>query len=76
MSAQFDGDSSSVTESRRGSADSEANQNGDVLRDAIIKSNGHNKDEGQDSLDDGVALPFGEGDAKFTLRTKGLRERR
>ncbi|KAK2676584.1 hypothetical protein RAB80_008770 [Fusarium oxysporum f. sp. vasinfectum] len=76
MSAQFDGDSSSVTESRRGSADSEANQNGDVLRDAIIKSNGHNKDEGRDSLDDGVALPFGEGDAKFTLRTKGLRERR
>ncbi|WKT46706.1 hypothetical protein QSH57_011580 [Fusarium oxysporum f. sp. vasinfectum] len=76
MSAQFDGDSSSVTESRRGSADSEANQNGDVLRDAIIKSNGHNKDGGRDSLDDGVALPFGEGDAKFTLRTKGLRERR
>ncbi|KAF5688083.1 UV radiation resistance associated p63 [Fusarium circinatum] len=51
MSAQFDGDSGSVTESRRGSADSEVNQNGDVLRDAIIKSNGHNKDEGRYSSD-------------------------
>ncbi|KAI1062506.1 hypothetical protein LB506_006307 [Fusarium annulatum] len=76
MSAQFDGDSGSVTESRRGSTDSEVNQNGDVLRDAIIKSNGLNKDEGRESLDDGISLPFGEGDAKFTLRTKGLRERR
>ncbi|KAF9766987.1 hypothetical protein IL306_000507 [Fusarium sp. DS 682] len=77
MSAQFDGDSSSVTESRRGSMDSEVNQHGDALRAAIINSNGHNKDDAHvEGLDDGVALPFGEGDAKFTLRTKGLRERR
>ncbi|KAF4962813.1 hypothetical protein FSARC_9128 [Fusarium sarcochroum] len=77
MSAQFDGDSSSVTESRRGSMDSDVNHQGDALRAALLKSNGHNKDDVDahtESLDDVLALPFGEGDAKFTLRTKGLRE--
>ncbi|KAF4458290.1 UV radiation resistance-associated [Fusarium albosuccineum] len=76
MSAQFDGDGSSITESRRGSVDSEMmNQHGDALRAALLKSNGFGKDDAPPSPDDGIALPFGEGDAKFTLRTKGLRER-
>ncbi|KAF4446297.1 hypothetical protein F53441_10047 [Fusarium austroafricanum] len=77
MSAQFDGDSSSVTDSRRGSIDSDVNPQGDALRNVLLKSNGHTKDDDAHvkSLDDGIALPFGEGDAKFTLRTKGLRER-
>ncbi|KAM0197776.1 hypothetical protein ACHAPI_004503 [Fusarium lateritium] len=75
MSAQLDGDSGSLTESRRGSMDSEVNQQSDALRAALLKSNGHNKDSALiESLEDIVALPFGEGDTKFTLRTKGLRE--
>ncbi|KAH7239274.1 hypothetical protein BKA59DRAFT_443938 [Fusarium tricinctum] len=75
MSAQLDGDSGSLTESRRGSMDSEVNQQSDALRAALLKSNGHNKDDAHiESLEDVVALPFGEGDTKFTLRTKGLRE--
>lgn len=75
MSAQLDGDSGSLTESRRGSTDSEVNQQSDALRAALLKSNGHNKDDAHiESLEDVVALPFGEGDTKFTLRTKGLRE--
>ncbi|KAG5663463.1 hypothetical protein KAF25_001399 [Fusarium avenaceum] len=75
MSAQLDGDSGSLTESRRGSTDSEVNQQSDALRAALLKSNGHNKDDTHvESLEDVVALPFGDGDTKFTLRTKGLRE--
>lgn len=75
MSAQLDGDSGSLTESRRGSTDSEVNQQSDALRAALLKSNGHNKDDAHvESLEDVVALPFGDGDTKFTLRTKGLRE--
>ncbi|KIL93083.1 hypothetical protein FAVG1_03059 [Fusarium avenaceum] len=75
MSAQLDGDSGSLTESRRGSTDSEANQQSDALRAVLLKSNGHNKDDAHvESLEDVVALPFGDGDTKFTLRTKGLRE--
>ncbi|KAM0207391.1 hypothetical protein ACHAPA_003246 [Fusarium lateritium] len=75
MSAQLDGDSGSLTESRRGSMDSEVNQQSDALRAALLKNNGHNKDSALiESLEDVVALPFGEGDTKFTLRTKGLRE--
>ncbi|KAM0248349.1 hypothetical protein ACHAP5_003521 [Fusarium lateritium] len=75
MSAQLDGDSGSLTESRRGSMDSEVNQQSDALRAALLKSNGHNKDSALiESLENVVALPFGEVDTKFTLRTKGLRE--
>ncbi|KAH6959269.1 hypothetical protein DER45DRAFT_257302 [Fusarium avenaceum] len=75
MSAQLDGDSGSLTESRRGSTDSEVNQQSDTLRAALLKSNGHNKNDAHvESLEDVVALPFGDGDTKFTLRTKGLRE--
>ncbi|KAF4999655.1 hypothetical protein FGRMN_2304 [Fusarium graminum] len=75
VSAQLDGDLGSLNESRRGSMDSEVNQQSDALRAALLKSNGHNKDDTHiESLEDVVALPFGEGDTKFTLRTKGLRE--
>ncbi|PTD01699.1 UV radiation resistance-associated gene protein [Fusarium culmorum] len=80
MSAQLDGDNSSLNESRRDSTDSEVNHHGDALRDALLKSNGHNKmvghgnDEHLESLDDLLSLPFGEDGTKFTLRTKGLRE--
>ncbi|KAF4982599.1 hypothetical protein FZEAL_1831 [Fusarium zealandicum] len=75
MSAQLDGDEASVTESRRGSTDSDVmNQHGDAVRAALMKSNGRPKDDvAVGSPDDGLALPFGD-DAKFTLRTKGLRE--
>lgn len=69
-----DGESSSSADgSLRGSIDSEMmNRHGDVLRNAVIKVNGEREDGwGNDS---GVGLPFGD-DAKFTLRTKGLRER-
>lgn len=68
-----DGESSSSADgSLRGSIDSEMmNRHGDVLRNAVIKVNGEREDGwGNDS---GVGLPFGD-DAKFTLRTKGLRE--
>ncbi|KAM0344507.1 hypothetical protein ACHAPU_007481 [Fusarium lateritium] len=72
---QLDGDSGSLNESRRGSMDSEVNQQSEALRAALLKSNGHNKDDAHlETLEDVVALPFGEGDTKFTLRTKGLRE--
>ncbi|KAH7179260.1 UV radiation resistance protein and autophagy-related subunit 14-domain-containing protein [Fusarium flagelliforme] len=81
MSAQLDGDNSSLNESRRDSTDSEMNQQGDALRAAVLKSNGHDKTDAHDkndahleSLDDLLSLPFGEVDTKFTLRTKGLRE--
>ena len=81
MSAQLDGDNSSLNESRRGSMDSEMNQQGDALRAAALKSNGNDKTDVHDkndahleSLDDLLSLPFGEVDTKFTLRTKGLRE--
>jgi hypothetical protein len=57
------------------------NQQGDALRAAVLKSNGHDKTDAHDkneahleSLDDLLSLPFGEVDTKFTLRTKGLRE--
>ncbi|RSL94269.1 hypothetical protein CDV31_014399 [Fusarium ambrosium] len=76
MSGQMDGDGGSITESRRGSVDSEMmNQHSDALRTALLKTNGHSRDNSMtDSPDDNLSLPFGEGDAKFTLRTKGLRE--
>lgn len=66
--------SSSAGGSRRGSVDSEImNQHGDALRNAVIKSNGEERDESW-GADSGVGmLPFGE-DVRFTLRTKGLRE--
>jgi hypothetical protein len=51
------------------------NQHGDALRTALLRTNGHTRDNSiTDSPDDNLSLPFGEGDAKFTLRTKGLRE--
>lgn len=76
MSGQTDGDGGSITESRRGSVDSEMmNQHSDALRTALLKTNGHTRDNSiTDSPDDNLSLPFGEGDTKFTLRTKGLRE--
>ena len=62
-------DAGSTNGSRRGSVDSEImNQHGEVLRNAIIKGQGNGK-----ATEPGN-LPFGDGDAKFTLRTKGLRE--
>ncbi|KAK7430961.1 hypothetical protein QQZ08_002490 [Neonectria magnoliae] len=75
MSTQVDGDGSSTTGSRRGSVDSEMmNQHGDALR-KLMKSNGDaTPDDVVESLADVVSLPFDEGDTKFTLRTKGLRE--
>lgn len=78
MSAQFDCDGDSITESRRGSVESDVvPHNGDALRAALKKSNGFNKgdDVAVESPDERVALPFGESDVKYTLRTKGLRER-
>lgn len=65
-----DGDegSSSAAGSRRGSVDSEVmNQHGEVLRNAIIRGNGSAR------APPDISLPFGD-EAKFTLRTKGLRE--
>jgi hypothetical protein len=60
----------SVAGSRRGSADSEAMvQHAEALRNAITQ-NGHVGGDGR-----GVQkLPFDDGQATFTLRTKGLRE--
>ncbi|KAF7533648.1 hypothetical protein G7Z17_g13479 [Cylindrodendrum hubeiense] len=78
MTTQIDGDGSSTTGSRRGSGDSEMmNQHGDALRKALMKSNGDGTPDevAVESLSDVVvSLPFEEGDAKFTLRTNGLRE--
>ncbi|KAH8734369.1 hypothetical protein BGZ61DRAFT_411670 [Ilyonectria robusta] len=78
MSTQIDGDGSSTAGSRRGSGESETmNQHGDALRKALMKSNGNGTPDevAVESLSDVVvSLPFDEGDAKFTLRTKGLRE--
>ncbi|KAH7122179.1 hypothetical protein B0J13DRAFT_512302 [Dactylonectria estremocensis] len=78
MSTQMDGDGSSTAGSRRGSVESEVmNQHGDALRTALMKSNGNGTpdDVPVENLSDVVvSLPFNEGDAKFTLRTKGLRE--
>ncbi|KAI5459115.1 UV radiation resistance protein and autophagy-related subunit 14-domain-containing protein [Mariannaea sp. PMI_226] len=78
MSTHVEGDGSSTAGSRRASNDSEAmQQHADALRKALLKSNGNGKadDVAVESLSDAISLPFGEGDAKFTLRTKGLRER-
>ncbi|KAF5025689.1 hypothetical protein F66182_2295 [Fusarium sp. NRRL 66182] len=77
MSAQLDGDSSSVADSLRESIDGEANQQGDALRAALLKSSENGKDDTNahgESIGDVVSLPFDEGDTKFTLRTRGLRE--
>lgn len=64
--------SSSAAGSRRGSVDSEAaNGHGEALRNALAKGP---EDGGAWGEDSGVGLPFGEGDTRFTLRTKGLRE--
>lgn len=76
--------------SRPGSADSEAHaRRGDLLRSAAMGTNGGDNNEQQRQLlsmgwgvpsgGGGVmtrdfALPFGNAEAKFTLRTKGLRE--
>ncbi|PTB40794.1 hypothetical protein M441DRAFT_140503 [Trichoderma asperellum CBS 433.97] len=81
----LDGEGSSAAGSRRGSSDSDftTGQHADALRNAIAKSNGHGNSNGNggDATDmlrspDGpdLNLPFVTGDAKFTLRTKGLRE--
>ncbi|PTB54882.1 hypothetical protein M431DRAFT_84812 [Trichoderma harzianum CBS 226.95] len=65
----MDGESSSAAGSRRGSSDSDlTTQHADALRNAIAKSNSAHGN-GND-----LGLPFASGDAKFTLRTKGLRE--
>lgn len=78
--AQVDGgsDGASIAGSRRGSNESETmHQHGDAVRRALLKTNGNGKadDIVVESLADAVvSLPFGEGDAKFTLRTRGLRE--
>ncbi|KJK79168.1 hypothetical protein H634G_05408 [Metarhizium anisopliae BRIP 53293] len=74
MGAAADAESgSSAGGSRRGSVDSEvANQHGEVLRSAAVQANGDG--DGGWGADSGVGLlPFGD-DARFTLRTKGLRE--
>ena len=61
---------SSVASSRRGSTDSEMlNQQGAALRSAILKG-----EHGANGRAPDISLPFGDSDAKFTLRTKGLRE--
>ncbi|QYS97330.1 hypothetical protein H0G86_004565 [Trichoderma simmonsii] len=86
----MDGESSSAAGSRRGSSDSDlTTQHADALRNAIAKSNsahgngngnGNSNGAGGDvtdgawSPDRDLGLPFASGDAKFTLRTKGLRE--
>ncbi|KAK5992449.1 UV radiation resistance-associated gene-like protein [Cladobotryum mycophilum] len=76
-----DGETSSLGGSRRGSADSDfLSQHGETLRNAIIKSNGHGNGLVSEAVsptwspNGELSLPFGEGEAKFTLRTKGLRE--
>ncbi|KAK9434827.1 p63 protein [Metarhizium brunneum] len=74
MGAAADAESgSSAGDSRRGSVDSEvANQHGEALRSAAVQANGDG--DGGWGADSGVGLlPFGD-DARFTLRTKGLRE--
>ncbi|KAL6829288.1 hypothetical protein J3E69DRAFT_330887 [Trichoderma sp. SZMC 28015] len=86
----MDGESSSAAGSRRGSSDSDlTTQHADALRNAIAKSNnahgngngnGNSNGAGGDVVDGAwtpdrdLGLPFASGDAKFTLRTKGLRE--
>lgn len=61
----------SAAGSRRGSVDSEVmNQHGEALRNAIIRGNAGG---GARATAPDLALPFGD-EAKFTLRTKGLRE--
>ncbi|QUC17220.1 uncharacterized protein UV8b_01461 [Ustilaginoidea virens] len=68
------GSSSTAAESRRGSAESETmSQRGDELRHGARKGNGGREREELWGADSGIGLPFGD-DAKFTLRTKGLRE--
>lgn len=75
MSTQVDGDGSSTQGSRRGSVDSEVVQQADdALRKSILAGNGQQQNGVKGLLEDELALPFGEGEAKFTLRTKGLRE--
>ena len=79
MSTQLDGDSSSTAGSRRGSVDSEVmHQHGDAIRKALMRSNGHGNGATDDvavkSPEESISLPFAEGETKFTLRTKGLRE--
>ncbi|KAL7939767.1 hypothetical protein V8C35DRAFT_287617 [Trichoderma chlorosporum] len=84
----IDGESSSAAGSRRGSSDSDfTGQHADALRNAIAKSdnahgngNGYGNNNGTRgdvadeawSPDGELSLPFAS--AKFTLRTKGLRE--
>lgn len=75
--AMADGESviSSATVSLRGSEDGDAvSRQEEILRNAVAKEN-DGKAVGSWGPDNGVgaALPFGD-DAKFTLRTKGLRE--
>lgn len=70
-----DGDSSSATGSRPGSADSEAHTlRGDALRSAVL--DGKNGSLGWSAANDSAApdLPFSDTGSTFTLRTKGLRE--
>ncbi|KAJ4863008.1 vacuolar sorting 38 and autophagy-related subunit 14 domain-containing protein [Trichoderma breve] len=69
----MDGESSSAAGSRRGSSDSDlTTQHADALRNAIAKRG--DVVDGAWSPDRDLGLPFASGDAKFTLRTKGLRE--
>lgn len=59
--------------SRRTSVDSEhTNQHEDALREAVLKKAGEGVAKSNFAF--GGNLPFGDDEAKFTLRTKGLRE--
>lgn len=59
--------------SRRPSADSDiTNQHEEALREAVLKKAGEGVAKGTFGF--GAALPFGDEETKFTLRTKGLRE--
>ena len=70
-----DGDSSSATGSRPGSADSEAQTlRGDALRSAALSNGDGPMGWGAAANSPTFALPFDDGETKFTLRTKGLRE--
>lgn len=68
---------SSAAGSRRGSNDSDApNTHSAALRNALLKDGivGAGNSVAVLSPDEAIALPFGESETKFTLRTKGLRE--
>ncbi|GAB1309880.1 Autophagy-related protein 14 [Madurella fahalii] len=69
-------DATSLGGSRRGSDASDAlGKQGEELRKALVRENGEGIKGGSSSpMATAMALPFGDGETKLTLRTKGLRE--